>query len=492
MSRRLALKMMATTGLGAGAAVVLAACGETKTVTVEKIVEVEKIVTQVVEKIVEVAPAARPISFEHISDHTSGPRAKAMQWALEKYKEVAPHINVIFTPGSGQIGDTIPIRIAAGTMSESALLDGSFIFNFGPDDVFRPINDILAMHATFDASDYVYLTDQFTADLDLTWPYRTEWDTSTPIYGMPYQHVCGGMSWNIDMFEAAGLDQPQDTWTYGGEFREACKKLTNPDAGEWGTLTTGGNDIHVWMPMAYGMGAKQMLSPDARHTSILDDGGIDGLSLAVDFSLKDKISAPVQDAKQLAGEFGNLFYAGKVGMWCRRTDGAGYMVAAIKDKFRWAFGPQPKGDVTGTSANHRQDQPHLITDSAFKRGNETEVVDFLVFMAGPEVQARAAVDRGFAPVNWEAMAQPSSVAPPPAGMEWVEHALRNYDARRWPKYHPDFREWLDFRGFLHKAFTGEQTPAEAGEAMEKHADGVLERGYDNFKRVYDYFGGATG
>ena len=469
---------------------------EIKEVQVEKVVtqvvEVEKVVEKVVEKIVEAMPQASPVAFEHISDHTSGPRAKSMQWALERYAQVAPHVTVVFTPNSGNIGDTIPIRIAAGTMSESALLDGSFIFLFGPDGVFRPINDILAKHADFDPANYVYLTDQFTADLDVEWPYRTEWDTSTPIFGMPYQHVAGGMTWNIDMFEAAGIEEPQVDWTYGGEFRENAKRLTDPEAGTYGTLVLGGGDIHIWTPMAYGMGAKQLINPEATHTSIFDDGGIDGLQLAVDLVLSDEVAPPIEAARELAGEFGNLFQAGKAGMWPRRIDGTGYMVASIKDRFRWSAGPQPQGDVTKTASNHRQDQPHLITDAAFKRGTEETVVDFLVYMSGPEVQARVAVDRGFAPVNWEALSAPSSVAPPPLGMEWLEYALRNYDARRWPKYHPSFLEWLAFRGMVHPAFVGDETAEESAAKAVAHADGVLEAGLEGFQRVYDYFGGPTG
>ena len=133
---------------------------------------VEKIATKEVpvEKVVKAATQAQAVVFEHISDHISGPRAKAMQWALERCAQIKPNVTVIFTPNSGNIGDTIPVRIAAGTMSESALLDGSFIFNFGPDGVFQPINDLHAKSDDFDASNYGFLTDQFSADLDVKFP----------------------------------------------------------------------------------------------------------------------------------------------------------------------------------------------------------------------------------------------------------------------------------------------------------------------------------
>ncbi len=508
ISRR---RVLGTLALGSTAAVALAACGETQIVTVEKIVTkevpverivtkevpvekvVERIVTKevVVEKLVEAAPQAQTVVFEHISDHTSGPRAKAMQWALERYAQIKPNVTVIFTPNSGNIGDTIPVRIAAGTMSESALLDGSFIFNFGPDGVFQPINDLLAKSDDFEASNYVFLTDQFSADLDVEFPYRDEWELGAPVYGLPYQEVSGGMAWNMDIFEAAGIDEPQDTWSYGAEFLEAARQLTNAESGEWGTLTTGGNDIHIWFPMAWGMGAKQLINADATKTTLFEDGGDKGLQQAVDLVLSDQVAPPVADARELAGEFGNLFQAGKVGMWPRRSDGTGFMVASIRDRFRWSLGPQPVGDVTGRPAGHRQNQPHLVTDAAFKRGNVESVVDFQIFMAGPLVQGRVAIDRGFAPVFWDIFKNPDSVAPPPLGMEWLETHLRNNDAHRWPKYHPSFREWLDFRGFVHKAFTGDQTVAEAVADATDFADDVLDRGREDVQRVFDFWGGAN-
>ena len=71
-------------------------------------------------------------------------------------------------------------------MSESALLDGSFIFNFGPDGVCQPINDLLATSDDFDGSNYVFLPDQFSAGLDVEFPYRNVWELGAPVYGLPY------------------------------------------------------------------------------------------------------------------------------------------------------------------------------------------------------------------------------------------------------------------------------------------------------------------
>ena len=99
MSRRRMLKAGSALGLSVAGAASLAACGETKVVTVEKVVEkevpvekivekevpVEKIVEKIVEKEVAVIQQAAPtrvtavIRFAHA--HTSGLRGKHMSWS---------------------------------------------------------------------------------------------------------------------------------------------------------------------------------------------------------------------------------------------------------------------------------------------------------------------------------------------------------------------------------------------------------------------------
>ena len=74
----------------------------TQTVEVEKVVtetvEVEKVVEKVVEVMVERPPETRTVKIEHATDHTSGPRGAAMQWAIERFAVERPDIKVKFIP----------------------------------------------------------------------------------------------------------------------------------------------------------------------------------------------------------------------------------------------------------------------------------------------------------------------------------------------------------------------------------------------------------
>lgn len=115
MLRRAVVGVTAAAGLAA-----LAACGETQVVTVEKVVEkevpvervvekivkekvavetvVEKVVTREVQVMVEAQPEQRTVKIEFATDHTSGPRGKAMSWGIERFAGLRPDIKIKFIP----------------------------------------------------------------------------------------------------------------------------------------------------------------------------------------------------------------------------------------------------------------------------------------------------------------------------------------------------------------------------------------------------------
>ena len=52
-------------------------------------------------------------------------------------------------------------------------------------------------------------------------------------YGVPYQYDTIGLYYNKDIFDAAGMDYPDDTWDWD-TFRAAAEKLTDSGKGQWG------------------------------------------------------------------------------------------------------------------------------------------------------------------------------------------------------------------------------------------------------------------
>ena len=494
ISRRRFLKATSALGIGAAGAATLAACGETeaveksvtqavqeevvKAVTKEAPLAAEKVATQAM-----AAPQSETVEFEFISDHVSGVRGKSTTWALANFAKARPDIRIRFTPQADLFYETFAIRIAAGTAPAAALLEWSF---FGAhQESFTQINDVLDRHPTFDGAEQIFEPDSYTVNYDLDYPFVDTWQGAA--FGLPYQGNVSGHYYNIDLYEQYGVPEPSADWTYSNEWLEAAKQSTDPDNGIWGTRISGGGDIHFWTPIAWGFGGKQFISPDGTHTSQFDDGGDQGFKFGVDLIHKHEVSAPTDAQRELAGEFGDLFTAGKVGAELRRGDAKGNAVIGIGDRFRWSLAPQPKGDVTGTVAVHRTNQGHYVLDSAQRQGVVEAAVDFLVWMAGPEMQARAAIDRGFLPCRWDALESPENLAAPPERQDLLATFVRG-EFRTWQGYHPNQLEWLAWRGIAHTAMTGDASVEEAIENAVTEGDRILQQDLDLLNQRIERWG----
>ncbi len=190
MTRRQIMRAGGVTALGATGAAILAACGEAQVVTVEKIVTrdvpvekiiikevpVETVVTKTVTKEVpvevirEVAAQRLAVKLEHATDHTSGPRGKAMAWALERYQQLRPDVKVKFIPQDNIYYEKIAIEAVAGTLSESNLLNGVSYQQFVGAGIWLEINGELAKRDDFDPENYYFQPDIYSDNKEQEYP----------------------------------------------------------------------------------------------------------------------------------------------------------------------------------------------------------------------------------------------------------------------------------------------------------------------------------
>ena len=219
------------------------------------------------------------------------------------------------------------------------------------------------------------------------------------------------------------------------------------------------------------------------------NGGENGFKFWVGLIHKHKVAPPLADSTKLAGEFGDPFNAGKVGVYQAFVHGIGGRVPRIRDRFRWALGPLPKGDVSGRPAVERTDQSHYVTSSAVRKGTLEVATDFIVFLAGPVVQGRVAVDRGNLPARWDVFDAPEALAGPPEDMRWWKWFAQSTDWRTWQGYHPSHKEWVSaYKAATARAFTGD-VPADAAiqNAIEV-SHRILTSGLDDLKATMRYAG----
>ena len=69
--------------------------------------------------------------------------------------------------------------------------------------------------------------------------------------------------------------------------------------------------------------------PDGTHTSQFDEGGDQGFKFGVDLIHEHGVSPATDAQRELAGEFGDAFTAGKIGAELRRGDAKGFLVGGI-------------------------------------------------------------------------------------------------------------------------------------------------------------------
>ena len=285
VTRRSLLRASGGVALGLTGAIALAACGETQIVTKEvpvettviKEVPVERIVTQtqikevpvekivvqekivikevpverivekvvtkevVVEKIVEVEAQRPPVTLVFVNDHSSGPRGAALGWALDRFRQESPHINVRYTPQPDNYATAFGVQIAAGTQAEVALLSGWFASRWHRSGAFAQIDDVVRKRADWNPKDYYFDPDTGSVVIQDTLPIGHLDGIRGPMFGMPYQGNCSGTIINLDMMEGAGIEFPTEgKWGIETELMDAIKQATDPEARQWGLLASGG------------------------------------------------------------------------------------------------------------------------------------------------------------------------------------------------------------------------------------------------------------
>ena len=482
--------------MGTAGAAVLAACGETKVVTVEKIVEVEvpveKIVRQevpvekivikeipkeiVVEKIVEVAPKAAPVALTFATDHTSGPRGAAVKWGVERFMSKRPDVKVLVEPVGGTYWDTLSIRAAAGTLPEMVLWDGHLFNAWRDDNIVLKLNDITAKMDGWNEEDFYYIpnlwTDNGHADDHTFPPPTTLWGEQ---YGITYQGGINGMLYNQTLVDELGAGHPDDTWTWD-HLLDNARKTTDPDKGTWGL--DGGGNWYSWHPLVWSGNQEFFRSPDDTKFTMYDNGGAAGFEWIHDAVHKHKVAISLDDNKEIKGEWKTPFNAGIQAYYLtERVRQTARPLVQIKDRFEWSLCPVPVNPASGKSGTFWSCQFHAVTNGAESRGNVEQTAD-LAFFFGTEAQHRvASVDRGHLPMYRPALETPTANAGPPNNMHLLKQYADGTENRHRQYRMPSWGEWWQsWIGIEQKYMLGEsslddtikevQTAAENNQALQ--------------------------
>jgi len=392
LSRRTILRSMAVGSLGVSSTV-LAACGDTKVVevekVVEKIVEVEKVVEKqvVVEvtntKIVqlEAAPQLAPISLQISSDWTSGIRKKTFEFMKQEYEKLNPHVDVdlLFLGGGGGSTYVGYVGIVTNLMVAGSGPDVMAELWFKPEEYHIDLGPHLKSR-DLDPDDFWWIPDYLQ-------------DKNGAIRALPFGTYTSAFIANLNLFDAAGADVPSKGYGYP-ELRETAKQLRDPDKDQWGLERGTGPGWYGWADIMGGEGAK-WYDPEAESSTLQtatapNGNSVDAFSDWWGLVYKDGVApSPAEQAAVMsspgnaAGPSAKFFATGLIGMSGMSTGHGGAWNARVGDRFAWSMMWSPVSSHSGRRG-YTNDATNISAGAvAEKRGHGDQAVDLALFWHSP-------------------------------------------------------------------------------------------------------------
>jgi multiple sugar transport system substrate-binding protein len=286
-------------------------------------------------------------------------------------------------------------------------------------------------------------------------------------YGLPRDFQTIVLFYNKDMFDAAGLDYPDDSWTYD-DLRAAAKVLTLDKDGDGKTDQYGFNfdtwDLEPgWGEVIWSYGG-EIVSEDYTHTLLGDPKAMAGWQLLYDMMMVDKSSPdPI-----VAGEFGSdPFLAGiaamtPMGHWAvpEYSTGGFNMDVALLPK-----GPDGERFTSVNSAGFVIARQSKAPDAAWK---------FIQYASSEAAQIKL-TELGFAIPVYKAVAESDVFLKQAAP---INHQVF-LDAIAYAKVKPSFKgytEWSDIVGNALALIWNGEVSLESGIAdLVAEADAILNK-----------------
>ena len=434
-------------------------------------------------------PYSARVEVRYATGNFSGRSGAVMRWGLERFAQMRPDINVrvervgtfaanlrqflgpkppppplsIHTGDAGQIQRALQRRDPEPPPHVVLLSQAEFL-RFVDESAFATIDDWLAKRSDFAPEDFYFVPDTSSHDkLDHSYPQPA----MSPTYqyrqfGLPFELSISGFLANVTVAESAGVRLPdsENSWTWD-DWTEWDARMTDPETGTFGTWA---RDDYAgqYMPQMYTNGLKKPFDDGLTKTMFDQPEAWEAWTYLIDKVFERKTSPGVGEAKELAGEYGNPFAAGKVGIWPTEKVGAtGVEAPRIKDRFTWTLLPEvvaPGGRPPGHSWSMRA---NLVTLSAVLEGSVEEAVLLAEFLAGETFQGRVGMERGHVPVHRSAIEEPDAIAPPPGGMKWLKVYADRPDNRSPYPFEGWETWWRHHKGLAWKGWFGTQSAEES-------------------------------
>jgi multiple sugar transport system substrate-binding protein len=379
--------------------------------------------------------------------------AKAITAQVQEWNASHPNIQVtlVYNTGNDNALQKTVAGFASGAFPDIAYEYGS------------SIADLAGRPQVVDLTDKV-------KDSSFNWEdfFSFERDAATAsgkVYGVPALVDNLALVYNKKMFEAAGLQPPQPTWTWD-DFRNAAKKLTDPAKKQfgWAYVNDGSEDtVWRWEAMLWQAGG-DLLSGDGTKTAFNSPQGLEATQLLKDMSVDDH-SVYLDPGNQ---NYLNLFNANKIGMlWTGPWD-----LSSINSDIDYGVQVLPSNNAHSSIAGPDN---WMLFDNGSAR--QQAAWTFLTWLVSPQVHLKFAIDTGDLPTRESETKQAGYqdfLSKYPGDAVFVQNLSNVTKARPNIKAYPQISQALGSQ--LQGVLLGKISPQDALSAAAQQSDAVLAGG----------------
>ncbi len=222
-------------------------------------------------------------------------QADTMQTIIDEFETENPDIKVTtqVTPWD-QYWTKLQTSVTGGSAPDVFWMNLRYFPSYAANGVLLSLDDIVDS-GEVDPDDYIEaITNGYT------------WDGT--LYGVPKDIDSMGLWYNKTLFDEAGLDYPDDTWTWT-DLQEAAATLTNPETGVFGIAAQidAQQSFYNTIPQAGGF----VISEDRTTSGYDTPEALEGLQFWIDFIEKGHSPSLAQMSDTVPDD---MFSSGKVAM----------------------------------------------------------------------------------------------------------------------------------------------------------------------------------
>ncbi len=263
-------------------------------------------------------PAAEKVTIT-LATWTGADESKELQAVIDKVNAAATDYQIVLQAVPADYYTKLQTMIAGNTAPDLMWLSQEYVANYATNGALMDITDQVAS-----------LSDMPAAKLDDYYPGSLAVAKyAERLYGLPWIAQPVVLYYNPAMFETAGINPPDETWTWD-TFKTAAKALTLKDAS--GTVTQYGTTFNGWPPihMFIWQAGGEVIAADLKSSPVDSPEAQMGEQFYKDIIYNPDYAVP--EAVIAEQGFGEMVKAGKVAMF----------FGGAADDFDYAYTKDPK------------------------------------------------------------------------------------------------------------------------------------------------------